>query len=134
MNYCVFLRSAIQVCIHSLSLYYMMTVPSTSIIILQNKHSQVLFVLPTGPVVITINLINQQTQLHFNWNRCMSCQQGMITDMVLADIACGGRGKVGSVYALLMHSLPKNIVLSVSQFHCVKNICCSCESGLINVF
>jgi hypothetical protein len=39
-----------------------------------------------------------------------------------AAVACGGRGEVGSAHALLMYSLPKNIVLSVSQFRCVEKI------------
>jgi hypothetical protein len=34
-----------------------------------------------------------------------------------------GRGKVGSAHALLMYSLPKNIVLSVSQFRYVEISC-----------
>jgi hypothetical protein len=34
-----------------------------------------------------------------------------------------GRGKVGSAHALLMYSLPKNILLSVSQFRCVEISC-----------
>jgi hypothetical protein len=42
--------------------------------------------------------------------------------MALAAIACGVRGKVGSVRVLLMYSLPKNTVLSVSQFFCFVKI------------
>jgi hypothetical protein len=36
-------------------------------------------------------------------------------DVALADIACGGRDKMGGVHASLMYSLPNNIVLSVSK-------------------
>jgi hypothetical protein len=52
----------------------------------------------------------------------MYCQRGMRVDVASAAVACDGRGKVGSAHVLLMHSLPKNIVLSVSQFLCVEKI------------
>jgi hypothetical protein len=49
-------------------------------------------------------------------------RRGTRVDVASAAVACGGRGKVGSAHALLMYSLPKNIVLSVSQFRCVEKI------------